>query len=164
MTTKFSGFFSTHSGSGAVLLAMGVLAYAFSGASPLAVAGTCAPASATVEFQSDDVFYFYLNGHVEVSGVEAGPNPTVVSIPIADFSAPGSPNYIAVADANNTATFVGVDWLITIQCADGSVSFITDADSTFQMYDDLSPTASAVIGGSPPNPPPAESGNCPARS
>ncbi len=106
-------------------------------------AATCVPQSAAITFQSDDVFSFWLNGNLVVNGVDAGANPTTVAIPLADFSAPGTSNVFAVEDANSNCCQVGVDWLITVECADGSQSYITDADTTFNMYDSVSGAASA---------------------
>ncbi|MGH7442867.1 MAG: hypothetical protein ACREKE_09370, partial [bacterium] len=119
-----------------------------SGYAALAYSGTCTPSGASITFQSDDVFSFWLNGIQIVNGVEAGAIPTSVDIPIADFEPAGQSNSFAAEVVNNSCCQVGADWLITVQCSDGSQSYITDADSTFTMYDDQT-------GG---NPPPEESG------
>ncbi|HTB23273.1 MAG TPA: hypothetical protein VK914_11290 [bacterium] len=108
-------------------------------------AGTCTPQSATITYQADDYFVFYLNGNEVVNGTafDQGNPPAVVSIPIGYFAAPGASNYFAVEDKNSEAFQLGCDWLISITCSDGSMSYITDADSSYTMYDD-------TTGSSPP--------------
>jgi hypothetical protein len=94
-----------------------------------------------IAFQADDNFLFYLNGHLVVAnyvpnGSSAEANPVTATIPVSDFTAPGQANYFAVENQNSTCCYVGSAWLITVQCADGDTSYITDADTTFMMYDD----------------------------
>lgn len=113
----------------------------------------CVPVSASISFQADDNFNFYLNGHLivsstVVSGSAAEAIPVTATIAVADFSPAGQANYFALENQNSTCCYVGSDWVITILCADGDSSFITNADSTFVMYDD----------GTGANPPPALGG------
>gem|GEM_PF-6854747 len=108
---------------------------------PAHAASYCQPVSAMITFQADDNFLFYLNGHLVVAnyvpnGSSAEANPVTATIPVADFAAPGQANYFAVENQNSTCCYLGSDWLITIQCAGGDSSFITNADTTFMMYDD----------------------------
>ena len=121
-----------------ILLAICVLAPA----AALRAAG-CAPVSATITYEADDYFYFYINGNLVVDGTyfDAGAPPVTVSIPIGDFAPAGSPNYFAAEVSNSLANLIGAGWVIRITCADGSVSYITNADSTFNMYDDVSGSA-----------------------
>src|SRR5437868_1781242 len=78
----------------------------------------CAPASASITYQADDYFYFYINGNPVVTGTvfDAGAPPVTVSIPITDFAAAGSPNYFAAKVVNSVANLIGASWLITITC------------------------------------------------
>jgi hypothetical protein len=105
----------------------------------------CAPVSATLTYGADDYFWFWLNGNLIVgpSGFDIGAPMGNISIPVGDFSAAGSANYFAAEIQNQNANLVGGTWMISITCADGSLSYITDGDGTFSMYDD-------ITGGSPP--------------
>jgi hypothetical protein len=105
--------------------------------------GTCTPVSASITYEADDYFDFYINGNMVVNGTvfDAGAPPVTVSIPLTDFAAPGSPNYFAAEVVNSVANLIGAGWVITITCADGSMSYITDTDNTFTMYDDVNGSA-----------------------
>ena len=113
-------------------------------------ATACQPASATLTFGADDYFYFYLNGITITAGASFDPAPAsnTVSIPVGDFAAAGSPNYFAARIQNSSSSALGGTWMITITCADGSLSYITDGDASFQMYDDTTGTAPPPVDGS----------------
>lgn len=103
----------------------------------------CAPTSATLTFAADDYLYFYINGNAVVapSGFDPGNPPVSVSVPVGYFNAPGVPNYFAAAIRNSAANLVGGNWVLSIQCAGGSMSYITNEDNTFTMYDDINGSA-----------------------
>jgi hypothetical protein len=98
--------------------------------------------SASITAQADDQLEMWING------IQVGPSPFVnqnntyntYSIDPSVFSATGV-NFFAVANINTTPQFVGADWVITMQCADGSLSYITNADNSFWLYDDATGTA-----------------------
>jgi hypothetical protein len=54
----------------------------------------CTPATATICYEADDYFYFYINGNTVVNGTvfDAGNPPVCVSVPVGYFAAAGSPN------------------------------------------------------------------------
>lgn len=106
-------------------------------------AAACAPASASITYQADDYFYFYINGNTVVNGTvfDAGAPPVTVSIPIGYFNAAGTANYFAAKVVNSVANLIGASWLITISCADGTTSYISSGDTAFKMYDDLNGAA-----------------------
>jgi len=114
------------------------------GAPSILSAGTCVPVSASITVQADDQLKMWING------TQVGPNPftgqghtyTTYSIDPAVFD-PSGTNFFAVENINNTAPAIGADWVISMQCADGSQSYITNADNSFWLYDDGS-------GGAPP--------------
>src|ERR1700677_3006477 len=99
----------------------------------------CTPASATITFQADDDFSFWLNGNLIVNNAHDSGNPTFapVAIPTPDFNPPGTPNYYAYAISNTTAALIGGDWLITITCQGGSVTYMSSSDTTLTEYDDM---------------------------
>jgi hypothetical protein len=110
----------------------------------------CTPASATITYAADDYLYFYLNGNLVLNGAtfDPGAPPATVTIPIGDFSTPGSPNYIAFEDLNATPNQVSCTWLMTVSCADGSTSYFSPGDFSIAMYNDVAGT----------NPPPLYGG------
>ena len=127
---------------------MGLTAILWSlGYPPALRAGTCVPVSASITVQADDQLKMWING------TQVGPDPfinqnhsyNVYSIDPAVFD-PSGTNFFAIENINTTAPAIGADWVITMQCADGSLSYITNADNSFWLYDD--PTGSA--------PPPAD--------
>lgn len=117
-------------------------------------AGTCVPVSASITVQADDEANVYINGiQIGPGGVPGtftnqNNNPTTYSFNASDLSPTGS-NFFAVEDINTTSPQVGADWVISIQCADGSLSYITSADNAFWLYDD----------GNNSNPPPFDGTN-----
>jgi hypothetical protein len=116
----------------------------------LRAAPACAPVSATLTYGADDYFYFWLNGNLIVgpSAFDVGAPMGTISIPVGDFSAAGSPNYFAAEIQNSGANLVGGTWMISITCADGSLSYITDGDGTFSMYDDAGGVTPPPVDGS----------------
>src|SRR5882757_258978 len=120
--------FSKIKGGLSMLALLGLLAHA----RPLAAAAGCAPTSASISFECDDYFYFYINGNNVINGTPFDAHPGVagstVSIPLGDFAAAGSPNYFAAEIANTVANSVGGAWVISITCGDGSLSYITSSD------------------------------------
>ena len=127
-----------------LLLFLGVLAPATA-----ARAAGCAPVSATITYSADDYLSFWINGNQVLNGTvfDAGNPPVTVAIPVGDFSAAGTPNYFAAKDVNSVANLIGATWLISITCADGSVSYITAGDTNFVMYDDLNGAAPPPVNG-----------------
>ena len=124
---------------GAFLLALGALLPGIS----LRAASGCAPTSATVSYEGDDRVSIYLNGNLISDPTINDPHPVTAAINTAFFSAPGTPNYFAVLIHNNAANFLGGAWVISMNCADGSTSYVTNMDNSFTMYDD-------TAGGTPP--------------
>ncbi|MGH7441597.1 MAG: hypothetical protein ACREKE_02865, partial [bacterium] len=113
----------------------------------------CDPVKATITFQADDDFFFYLNGieivnSVVPNGSNAEAVPITTTIPISDFAPAGQSNYFSLENQNSTCQYIGSDWLITVQCADGTDYYMSDADTALIMYDDVSGA----------NPPPAAGG------
>jgi hypothetical protein len=106
-------------------------------------AAACSPVSASLTYEADDALYFYINGNQVLNGSvhDPGAPPVTVSIPLGYFAPAGSPNYFAAAVVNTAANIVGGGWVISIQCADGSMSYITDEDNSYTMYDDLNGSA-----------------------
>ncbi|HXB98064.1 MAG TPA: hypothetical protein VNZ54_08430, partial [bacterium] len=100
-------------------------------------AGTCVPVSASITVQADDQLVMWING------TQVGPNPFInqnntyntYSINPSVFS-PSGTNFFAVENLNTQPPVLGADWVITMQCADGSLSYITNADNSFWLYDD----------------------------
>lgn len=103
----------------------------------------CTPSSATLSYAADDYLYFYINGNAVVapSGFDPGNPPVSVSVPVGYFNAPGVPNYFAAAISNSAASLVGGNWVLSIQCADGSTSYVTNEDNSYTMYDDINGSA-----------------------
>jgi hypothetical protein len=103
----------------------------------------CTPVSASITYEADDGLVFYINGNQVLDGTvhDPGAPPVSVSIPPGFFNAGGTPNYFAAEVINTAANIVGGGWVISIQCSDGSVSYITDEDNTYTMYDDLNGSA-----------------------
>jgi hypothetical protein len=126
------------------------LALAFVFPSMQAAAG-CVPSSATLKYAADDYFAFYVNGNL-VAGAngtqfDQGNPPASVSIPVAYFNASGT-DYFAAEVINSSANLVGANWVISIVCSDGSLSYVTSADNAYKMYDDTGgSTPPAVDGG-----------------
>ena len=56
---------------------------------------------------------------------------------------PSGTNFFAVKNADTQVPVVGADWVISMSCADGSQSYITNEDNSFWLYDD-------TTGASPP--------------
>jgi hypothetical protein len=116
-------------------------------ASGLRAASGCAVTSASISIECDDYLYFYINGNLVVNGTPFDPHPgvagSVLTIPPSDFAPAGSPNYFAAEVQNTVAASVGGAWLISITCADGSISYISSSDASYFMHDD--PTGSEVI-------------------
>ena len=106
-------------------------------------AAACAPVSASITYEADDYFFFYINGNTVVNGTvfDAGAPPVTVPIPVGYFNAAGTANYFAGEVTNSVANLIGAAWVITISCADGSMSYITSVDNTFTMYDDVAGSA-----------------------
>ena len=112
-----------------------------------AKAANCSPTSATITYEADDTLSFWINGNQVLNSSinDPGNPPVTTSIPVAYFNAPGVADFFAAENVNNDASYVGAGWVITITCADGTTSYITDMDSSYTMYDDINGNAA------PPN-------------
>ncbi|HXB97332.1 MAG TPA: hypothetical protein VNZ54_04715, partial [bacterium] len=112
-------------------------------------AAGCTPVSATITYSADDYLNFWINGNQVLNGTvfDAGNPPVTVAIPVGDFAAAGTPNYFAASVVNTVPNVVGATWLISITCADGSLSYITDGDAAFKMYDDPNGTVPPPVNG-----------------
>lgn len=117
--------------------------YVFGGALLFAgrlLSAPCSPVSAAITYAADDRLRFYINGNQVLDGSVNNPGapPVTASISAAFFNAAGVPNFFAAALVNTQANYVGGSWSITIDCADGSKSYVTNEDNSYLMYDDVS--------------------------
>jgi hypothetical protein len=113
--------------------------------SPSVAQASCTVQSATITYSADDYLNFWINGNQVLNGTffDAGNPPQTVTINPAFFNAGATPNYFAASVVNSLPSVLGATWLISIVCADGSLSYITSGDNAFIMYDDNT-------GGAPP--------------
>jgi hypothetical protein len=70
---------------------------------------------------------------------DAGAPPVTVSIPVGVFNASGVNTF--AASISSVPSLIGAKWLISMTCADGSISYISSGDSAFKMYDDTTGSA-----------------------